>query len=77
MRVIAAPGLRVPLEGKARQFIEHDPDQPVDVPDTPYYRRRLASGELRVASVDSPATTDTTAAGSAKKAAKANEEGAV
>lgn len=72
MRVIAAPGLRVPLEGKARQFIEHDPDQPVDVPDTPYYRRRLASGELLVASV-----TDTTAVGSAKKAAKANEEGAV
>jgi hypothetical protein len=46
MRVTATAGLRVPLEGKARQFIEHDPGKPVDVPDTSYYRRRLAAGEL-------------------------------
>lgn len=52
MRVIAAPGLRVPHEGKARTFIEAAPADSVDVPDTTYYRRRVASGELLLASED-------------------------
>lgn len=46
MRVIAAPGLRVPHEGKARTFIEAAPAKSVEVPDTTYYRRRVATGEL-------------------------------
>lgn len=49
MRVIAAPGLRVPHEGKARTFIEAAPAESVDVPDTTYYRRRVATGELLLA----------------------------
>ncbi|WP_164273396.1 DUF2635 domain-containing protein [Stenotrophomonas sp. B1-1] len=54
-RVIAAPGLRVPREDNPRTYIE---GKAVDVPDTTYYRRRLASGELvieqaQVAPIDS------------------------
>lgn len=58
MRVIAAPGLRVPHEGKARTFIDEAPADPVDVPDTTYYRRRVATGELLLASeqISEPAT---------------------
>ncbi|MGE8350136.1 MAG: hypothetical protein ACN6P5_06210 [Pseudomonas protegens] len=46
MHVIAAPGQQVPMEGDPYQYIG---DQPVDVPDTSYYRRRLAAGELLAA----------------------------
>lgn len=45
-RVIAAPGLRVPREDNPRTYIE---STPADVPDSTYYRRRLANGELLVA----------------------------
>lgn len=43
IRVKAAPGLRVPMEGSPRKYIEADP---VSVPETAYYRRRLAEGDL-------------------------------
>ena len=42
--VRAAPGLRVPLEGAARRYVTDT--EPVAVPDTAYYRRRLADGDL-------------------------------
>ncbi|WP_426111319.1 hypothetical protein [Pseudomonas sp. DSP3-2-2] len=43
MLVIAAPGHRVPMENEPLKSIEADP---VEVPDTSYYRRRIAAGEL-------------------------------
>jgi hypothetical protein len=46
MLVTAAPGNRVPVAGEPRKFIEHAPDEPVEVPDNSYYQRRIASGEL-------------------------------
>ena len=42
--VKAAPGLRVPREDAPRRYITDD--QPVSVPATAYYLRRLHSGEL-------------------------------
>ncbi|MGD9610773.1 MAG: DUF2635 domain-containing protein [Desulfovibrionaceae bacterium] len=42
--VQAAPGLRVPLEGAPRRYITDA--TPVTVPDSAYYRRRLADGDL-------------------------------
>lgn len=46
MHVVAAPGLRVPMESDPHKQIDEPPADAVDVPDTSYYRRRLASGEL-------------------------------
>jgi len=46
MYVIAAPGHRVPMQGSAHEHIEPAPAEPVEVPDTSYYRRRIAAGEL-------------------------------
>lgn len=43
MKVKAAAGLRVPYENQPRRYIEQ---KPVDVPDTIYYRRLLATGDL-------------------------------
>ncbi|EAQ4448894.1 DUF2635 domain-containing protein [Salmonella enterica] len=43
MKVQAAAGLRVPYENQPRRYIEQ---KPVDVPDTIYYRRLLAAGDL-------------------------------
>lgn len=43
LRVIAAPGLNVPREENPRTYIS---TTPTHVPDTTYYRRRLATGEL-------------------------------
>lgn len=77
MRVTAAEGLRVPVEGNPRQYIEHNPAEPVEVPDTSYYRRRLLAKEL-VEVVASPTEVATeaepqTAVESAKPAAKAKK----
>lgn len=60
MRVIAAPGHRVPMEKDPLQYIEGA--EPVDVPDTSYYRRRMAAEELLV--------SEKQTRGSAKQAAK-------
>lgn len=46
MLVIAAPGLRVPIELEPQKQIDPAPAEPVEVPDTSYYRRRIAAGEL-------------------------------
>ena len=43
MRVHAAPGRTVPMEHNAR---EHIGSTPVDVPESTYYRRRVATGDL-------------------------------
>ncbi len=66
MRVIAAPGLKVPKEGTPREYIEAEA---VDVPDTPYYRRRLRAKELH------PAPAEAGSAASAKKAAQGETTG--
>ena len=44
MRVKAAPGHRVPTEEDPYKYIEET--KAVDVPDTSYYRRRVAAQEL-------------------------------
>ena len=46
MHVVAAPGMRVPMESDPRTQIDPAPADAVEVPDTSYYRRRIASGEL-------------------------------
>lgn len=46
MRVIAATGLRVPMETRPREYIT-DAD-PVSVEPTAYYIRQVASGDLIV-----------------------------
>lgn len=43
MKVKAATGLQVPYENLPRRYIEQTP---VNVPDTIYYRRLLAAGDL-------------------------------
>lgn len=49
MQVLAAPGLKVPMEDKPRNYITDTP--PADaagftVPDTVYYQRRVIEGDL-------------------------------
>lgn len=46
MIVIAKPGVRVPKEGKPREYITDA--AAVEVPDTAYYRRRLRDGDLTI-----------------------------
>lgn len=45
--VKAAPGVRVPQEGMPRRYITET--TPVTVPDSAYYRRRIADGDLALA----------------------------
>ncbi len=42
--VQAAPGIKVPMEGAARQYITDS--QPQAVPESAYYLRRLDDGDL-------------------------------
>ena len=49
MKVIAAPGIQVPKEDKPRDYITDA--AAVEVPETAYYRRRLADGDLLEAPV--------------------------
>lgn len=44
MKVIAAPGLLVPMEHNPRVYI--DDQTPVEIEHTHYYVRRLADGDL-------------------------------
>lgn len=44
LTVKAAPGLKVPREDKPTIYI--DDAAAVQVPDSPYYRRRMADGDL-------------------------------
>ncbi|MCF7963974.1 MAG: DUF2635 domain-containing protein [Methylobacter tundripaludum] len=45
IHVKAAPGVRVPIEGKPKSYIEADV---VEVEETAYYTRRIADGDLLV-----------------------------
>ncbi|WP_374684455.1 DUF2635 domain-containing protein [Pseudomonas sp. 18.1.10] len=47
MRVVAAPGHRVPMQEDPHQHIGDA--EAVEVADTSYYRRRIAAGELLTA----------------------------
>jgi len=44
MKVIAAQGIKVPMEDKPRDYITDA--AAVDVPESAYYLRRLADGDL-------------------------------
>lgn len=46
MKVAAAPGLQVPKEDKPREYITQDEE--VEVPESAYYLRRIADGDLVV-----------------------------
>ena len=49
MRVLAAPGIKVPLEEKPRDYITDTPPEGetgYTVPDTAYYLRRIWDGDL-------------------------------
>jgi hypothetical protein len=58
MKVKAADGLLVPHEFNPRTYI--DSTEVVEVPETPYYVRRLAAGELVDADAPPLAPTKTT-----------------
>lgn len=49
MKVIAAPGIQVPKEDKPREYITDA--EAVEVPETVYYLRRIADGDLLEAPV--------------------------
>lgn len=53
MKVTATPGVRVPIEGKPREYITEA--DAVEVPETAYYRRRLRDGDLIIVMPDKPA----------------------
>lgn len=53
MKVIAAPGLKVPMEDKPHDYI-NDTDV-IDVPDTAYYQRRISDGDLIEVTVNNTA----------------------
>lgn len=50
MRVKATPGIQVPLEDKPREYITAD--TPVEVPNSAYYLRIVADGDLVVVDGD-------------------------
>jgi len=54
MFVIAAPGHQVPMQENPDEHIGAAPADPINVPDTSYYRRRIASGELLRAKAKPP-----------------------
>lgn len=52
MRVIAAEGVQVPMEGQPRRYVTDG--EAVDVTDSAYYRRRLDDGDLLLAPEGGP-----------------------
>lgn len=52
MKVRAAPGIKVPKEGKPREYITDDQDD--DVPETAYYMRRVSDGDLVIVKPSNP-----------------------
>ncbi|WP_027181647.1 DUF2635 domain-containing protein [Oleidesulfovibrio alaskensis] len=66
MLVQAVRGVRVPAEDTPRRHI--DDSAPVEVPDTAYYRRRMADGDLvEVADVKSAASVPKTVSKEARR----------
>lgn len=49
LKVKAADGVRVPIEGHPHQYIEQDV---VEVDNTLYYQRRIADGDLVVVTTE-------------------------
>ncbi|RQZ74800.1 MULTISPECIES: DUF2635 domain-containing protein [Burkholderia] len=68
MKVIAKAGLRVPVQGKPRKYIA-GPD-PVEVPETAYYLRRVSDGDLLLQDAEPAATSAPTIDAGDKKTAK-------
>ncbi|MBN4664218.1 DUF2635 domain-containing protein [Pandoraea nosoerga] len=66
MLVKARTGLRVPKERASREYIT-DTDA-IEVPDTVYYRRRVAEGDLVIQGAEGAVVTPATADG--KKSTK-------
>jgi len=66
MRVIAAPGHQVPTEEDPYKYIGEA--KAVEVADTSYYRRRLATGELLVP--EEPLATEPPGANKSRGGAK-------
>lgn len=52
MKVVAAPGLQVPKEGKPREYVTQDEE--VEVPESAYYLRRVTDGDLVRTDVAAP-----------------------
>lgn len=50
--VVASPGLKVPMEGKPRDYITDA--APVAVEESAYYLRRMAEGDLVIAEPAAP-----------------------
>ena len=70
MKVIAAPGLKVPKESNPREYITEHQAEEVEV--TAYYVRRMADGELvEVAAEQADPTGAAAAAATANKVSKA------
>jgi hypothetical protein len=44
MKVQAAPGTKCPMETNPRSYLTDA--EPIDVPESPYYRRLIADGSL-------------------------------
>ncbi|OXI36768.1 DUF2635 domain-containing protein [Burkholderia aenigmatica] len=74
MKVIAKAGLSVPKEGKPRQYVTDS--QAVDVPESAYYMRRVAEGDLVRQDVPIEATETPAAAEPADDPALATDAGA-
>lgn len=59
MKVKAAAGVKVPMEGAPRKYITDAQEQ--EVPASAYYRRRVAEGDLVVIdATDAPAKSSST-----------------
>lgn len=55
MQVLATPGVLVPMEGNPRAYITDTPpdgESGYTVPDSAYYLRRLADGDLVVVGIE-------------------------
>lgn len=55
MKVIAAKGIKVPMEDKPREYITDA--ESIDVPESAYYLRRVADQDLLLAKDDAGKTS--------------------
>lgn len=72
MKVKAAPGIRVPMEGSPREYIT-DADE-ASVRNSPYYLRRIADGDLIVQAASAAETEIPATSATAEVAAEAAEQ---
>lgn len=71
IKVKAAPGVKVPMEGQARRYIT-DAD-PVTITLTAYYRRQMSAGDL-LEDIDVPAGQETAQAPQAAQPAATEQQ---